>query len=66
MIARAETLDGKIVEGYYMSPNKYQTFIREFCANSMVYQVDDKTVEYKIGDEWYSMDELTNIVLNGS
>jgi len=30
------------------------------------FNIDPKTLEYKIGNEWYSMEKLTSIVLNGS
>jgi len=65
MIARAKTLNGKIVEGYYIENSIGVGFIQvvgKFIPN----EIDSKTLEYKIGDEWYSMEELTNIVLNGS
>jgi len=58
MIAKGKIIGGKIVEGYYISPNKNQTFIKELCINSTLHQVDNNTVRYKIGDTWVSYKAL--------
>jgi len=78
MIARAKTSKGEIVEGYYLETNK--AILGSIMSGSAIYvhahfiknieneefNINPETVEYKIVDEWYSMEELTDIVLNGS
>lgn len=67
MISRARTLDGEIVEGYYNPPIYRSTgeiiinpYINVSKGNSE--EIDPSTLEYKIGDEWYSMEDLEKLV----
>lgn len=57
MTARAKTLDGEIVEGYYLIMGT-QDFIYENIIHKEVVAINPDTLEYKIGDEWHSMEEL--------
>ena len=64
MKARAETLDGEMVEGY----NMYDLFIHSkinIAKDTMppqmaqqVSQIDPQTLQYQIGSKWYSYNDL--------
>lgn len=65
MIAKALTLDGQEVTGYYSEylhmcmGNVKGHFIADVThITQMQHEINPKTLKYKIGDEWYSMEEL--------
>lgn len=66
MRARAKRTDnGKTVEGSYLAPDRI-SWIR-YDEERMEFEyptatIDPSTLEYQIGSEWYTMDELEQIV----
>jgi hypothetical protein len=74
MLSRAKTLDGDTVEGMLVTPNPdIQEGIHTFEVTDMYpdtghrdcymqqHTIDPSTLEYKIGETWYSMEELLHI-----
>ena len=68
MKTRAKTPGGEVVEGYYYEDKRSTTYtihciqnVKKASSGYKVFDnhlIDEKTLEYKIGDEWFSMEEL--------
>jgi len=74
MLSRAKTLDGDIIEGSYVNLskfNKHKMIVQRNISglnedgtqktnnwDKYEYDIDPQSLEYKIGDEWFSMDRL--------
>lgn len=72
MLARAKTTDNKIREGYYIFSDKHEDEWGKYDSMHWMignnkeqsnYVIDPKTVEYKIGNEWFTLSRLEKIII---
>lgn len=63
MITRAKSIEGQMVEGYLSEIlTLTQGWVPIIKNKHTTWKVDSSTIEHKIGNEWYSLEELEQIV----
>lgn len=64
MITRAKSIEGQMVEGYLSEIlTLTQGWVPIIKNKHTTWKVDSSTIEHKIGNEWYSMEELEKLTL---